>query len=428
MKKKEDKFSSLRNKPTEREKLQILFGKTSNDKSLDNNSVQPIPITPIERDGELLWFFEDSDRYERRLQRPWVNGSENLFWVTITIACGTPGYVPGKHLSDLKVLAKQFGNLVKARNDLDALFAYYKPKVIGDPFIVGATPGLGKSSGFFECPIHLNNPTIKQLQNAIHKIKEWIYINQDDPEYSSFQFNFIFSGHGDLDESGCGSIVLADKKLSADKLTRLLLSCIPEMELSPGRCRLDLYLDCCHSAAIAHSIYENLVRAQEKTDITQRSTLDLGQIYCACLDDEESYEIENLQHSIFTFAFLNECSCKQPEGAAMFNIGLRDIGWYTQGLQHPMLIDFTNPVGISFKFPSLYNLTHSSYSEIREWASGKMQNLSLDVLDPIGGYLKYVQEIKWKCANLERDLWNRPEERTPFSRDEILTNHRFPFL
>jgi hypothetical protein len=414
-------------KPTEREKLQARAYKLDREKSHGRTISEP--ITQIERNGELLWVFGDSDRHERRVQRAIISGWDRLFWMTITIACGKPGAVSGVHSKELRSLAKQFGALKKARNDLDAFYQYYRPMLLGSPYIVGATPGLGKSPGFFDCAVKLDNPTVGQLLGSIRRLRNWLEVNQDDPEYTSFQLNFCFSGHGELDENGGSSLVLADGKLEAPELASLLLRSIPKKEVSPGRCRLDLYLDCCRSGAIARALYNSLVDLQQDSDPLGRSILNIGQVYCACLDDEESHELMGLPHSVFTFAFLNECSRKRPEGAETTNLGLRDVGWYTEGKQHPLLLDFTVPEGWALKFPSQYYLTHPPHSEP---GRGSGTSPSIDPVrlgsDPVGEFIRLARELKAECAGVEQELWLHPELRAPFSREEILTNKRFPFL
>src|SRR5262249_49719246 len=64
-----------------------------------------------------------------------------------------------------------------------------------------------------------------------------------------------------------------------------------------------------------------------------------GRIYCSCLDDEQSFELSEFEHGLFTFAFLHENSRRIPQGADRVRIGLRDIGWYQGCGQHPLLID-----------------------------------------------------------------------------------------
>jgi hypothetical protein len=441
----------VKHRLTEREKLQalLIYHKPITKRKrlqaerawgISDLKKEGIRITQIERNGELLCVFPDGgDRHARRVQRAVLSGCDRIFWITMTIACGKPGFHPRGPQKDLDVLAKQYVRLEKARNDLDAFYQYYKPPVIGSPFMVGASPGLGKSPGFFICPVHLNNPTTQQLQNSIDHVREWIEVNQEDPEYTSFQFNFCFSGHGELDESGGPGIVLADKTLAASELASFLLSSIPEHEILPALCRLDLYLDCCYSGAIAHSTHRSLVDMQQRgAEPIDRSILNIGQVNCACLEDEESYEFRNLFNSVFTFAFLNECSRKQPEGATATNLALRDIGWYTRGQQHPILLDFTATGGLALKFPTSYYLRRSPRWKALE-ESGTCPNLELSLsrdpvddtvvaIDPIGDALRYAQALKAECTSVERDLCRQPVMRVAYSREEILTNKRFPFL
>ena len=110
-------------------------------------------ITPLTRDGEPLWVFPDANRHERRVQRAIVSEHDRIFWATITIACGDPGIVASELYKEPSYLAKQYGHLEKARNDLDSFYDYYRPMQIGDPFVVAVAPGLGKSPGYFDCSV-----------------------------------------------------------------------------------------------------------------------------------------------------------------------------------------------------------------------------------------------------------------------------------
>jgi hypothetical protein len=293
------------------------------------------------------------------------------------VACGAPGVVGGAHLKIFRYLTKEYVTLDKARNDLNAFYQYYRPMVIGDPYIVTSPPGLGKSPGFFDCAIKLDNPTVGQLLGSIRQLREWLEINQDDPEYTSFQLNFCFSGHGKLIKNGRASIALADEELEGRELASLLLLSVPEHEDKPNRCRLDLFLDCCRSSAIARGIHKGLVELQQGSDSSRRSELNIGQAYCACLDDEDSFQLSGLPHSVFTFAFLNECSRKQPEGAAVTNLGLRDVGWYTESKQHPLLLDFTVPEGL---FPSEYYVSHPPHSYVKRHRSRRRVLISVAIV------------------------------------------------
>ena len=253
-------------------------------------------------------------------------------------------------------------------------------------------------------PCGLDNPTIAQLLSAINGIRRWIEDNQDDPEYTSFQLNFCFSGHADFDEHGRPGIVLADSVLGAYELAFLLCLSVPEEEISPGHCRVDLFLDCCFAGAVARAIAFNLRRNQSQWDDYRRSYLSIGQIYCACLDDEEAFELDTLPYSAFTFAFLNECSRKQPSGYEEVNIGLRDVGWYTEGLQHPLLLDFTAPDGVNVKFPTSYYFNNWPLPEVTKPSIERTIDRHRMVFDPVGAFMDFARVQREECVKVEQEF------------------------
>jgi hypothetical protein len=386
-----------------------------------------VPLKESKRDGEMLFVFPDGRRHERRIQRATPGGADRLFWVTLTIACGAPG---GRGSTQrVRALAKRFGHLAKARNDLDAYHQYYRPMRLGSPFVVGAAPGLGKCAGYFDHAIALDNPDRAAVLRAIAELRDWLTANQHDPEYRSFQFNFAFSGHGDQDPAGRPALVLADGLLGADELATLLISVRPAAEVNPAPCRLDLFLDCCRAGAIAETIGRCLATENAAGDTPSHSSLGVGQVYCACLGDEEAFEIPGLTHSVFTFAFLNECSRRRPRGATSTNLALRDIGWYTDGRQHPMLLDFTASGGGWFKFPPQYYLNRGPAarpSDLRA-AQGSIDPAQL-AFDTIGVYHCAAIELREFTLPIEKRIAADPTLREPYSRVEVLTNRRFPFL
>lgn len=301
--------------------------------------------------------------------------------------------------------------------------------MVGNPSIV--TRGGGdKSAGFFAHTIRLDNPRVDELRESLSILREWLEVNQHDPEYTSFQLNFMFSGHGDVLPDGSAAVVLADGAVDTDALAELLLTVIPEEEVSPSPCRLDLFLDCCHAAAIARGLVGRLAASPSPSPphAGGRSRLEPGQVYCACLGDEEALELDSLQHSAFTFAFLNECSRKQPEGAASLNLALRDVGWFTNGEQHPVLLVFTEPGGANLKFPSRYHATRGPAAQRSGASTSSPTSISVHADDPLRGYLEVAARFREQVLDLEKEMATQPELHTPFSRDEILTNQKFPFL
>src|SRR5690606_36059656 len=102
--------------------------------------------------------------------------------------------------------------------------------------------------------------------------------------------------------------------------------------------------------------------------------------------------------------------------------------WYTEGDQHPILIDFTAPEGWAMKFPAHYYLTFAPAGI----DTSHYPRPSIDVArlqaDPVGESIRLGRAFRTICVEVEKELVRNPELHKPFSRDEVLTNARFPFL
>jgi hypothetical protein len=229
----------------ERVKVQAAWNRAYRLRSVEHPA--SLRLTKINRDDELLLIFPDGNRHERRIQRAVSSDSDRLFWATIAVACGAPPRSGGQNR--YATLAKEYGTLKKARHDLDAFYEYYRPMQIGDPRVI-APSGVGKSSGYFDFTARLDNPTVSQLETSIVQTSRWISVNQEDPEYSSVQLNFCFSGHGDVTSEESPNIVLADAELDARELASMLLRAVPQSERVAESSRIDLYLDCCRGGPL----------------------------------------------------------------------------------------------------------------------------------------------------------------------------------
>lgn len=382
----------------------------------------------IERDGEPLYVFPDGERHERRIQRAVSTERDRVFWTNLTVACGSPGKATRADADQSGTLAKRFAGLPAARQDVDAFYQYYQPTQIGQPNVVMLGAWSTLSPGYYESTIPLDNPTPTELFAALAKLHDWVEENRDNPQYCSHQINFCFSGHGVVSGTGAGpSLQLADCALGAAELAAKLFENLPAG--LPAPVRLDLYLDCCHSGAIAQAIVNNLKYLQRAAHGTGEPPIEIGQIYCACLDDEESYEFPELSHGVFSFAFLNECSRRRPEGAATANLGLRDVGWYTNGRQHPLLLDFTEKGGMRCKFPSQYYVSFPPRPDLEPGERAQPDTDALQLLrDPVGEALRVARLYRARCRAAETALYEDTQLRSEFSRDELRTNKRFPFL
>jgi hypothetical protein len=389
---------------------------------------ETVDIESIERDGEPLIVFPDGDRHERRIQRFLSTERDRVFWTTLAIACGSPGKARDSRTDSLGMSAKRFGSLPAARNDLVAFREYYQPTQVGMPNVLMREGYSPLCAGYYEQTIQLNNPSAAEVFEALAELQLWAEDARTHPHYASHQVNFCFSGHGVVSDSPGGpAILLADRPVSGAELAANLLEHQPGGVAPPVR--LDLFLDCCHSGAIAQVLLSNLRYQQQERDRETETIVEPGQVYCACLDDEECFEFAELPHGLFTFAFLNECSRRRPDGSAAQNLGLRDVGWYTGGQQHPVMFDFTSGDGVRLKFPSMYYLTHPPRDDLRVADTARPnQDGFLSAVDPIGEGLRAARVYRARCLAVEHALCDDSTLRKDFSRAEIKANERFPFL
>ena len=387
-----------------------------------------IKIDTIERDGEPLYVFPDGDRHERRIQRALSTKRDRVFWTNLTVACGSPGKAERTAADESGNLAKRFASLPAARQDVDAFYEYYQPMRIGEPIVLMPGRWSALSPGYYASTIPLDNPSTNELFASFVELRKWVLANRDNPEYLSYQINFCFSGHGVVSTSGAGpGIQLADRAASAAEVAVNLYPSVPDDV--PAPVRLDLYLDCCHSAAFAQALTNNLQYLQRAKGKSEEPSIEIGQIYCACLDDEEAFEFPELQHGVFSFAFLNECSRKRPEGSISANLGLRDVGWYTGGKQHPLLLDFTSGEGMMLKFPSQYYLSYPPRPDLEPADRSRPDFDTVQMnFDPVGEALRIARVFRSRCLAAEIAVYQDSRLRKDFSRDELLTNKRFPFL
>jgi hypothetical protein len=369
----------------------------------------------------------DGDHHEARLQ-PLVKGAyDRIFWANLIIACDGPDRAD-RTATRSASYERRYAKLEFARNDLDAFLEYYKPIQRGDPNRVDGRDL--KSPGFFDCTERLFNPREADLDSAVSRIRQWVEINASDPEFVSLQINLMFAGHGDVDTDQ-GAVVIADGPLSAARLAKRVLTILDGLDQIKSTCRFDLYLDCCHSAAIARDLYEEVYALQEAG--YSGPAIGFGKVYCACLDDEASAERYDLRHGLFTFAFLNEMSRRVPDGPRDLSIGLRDLGWFTTRGQHPIQLDFTHPkqfpgdVEPRPRYPCLALLDQNQSAEVGQRAQqaalrdiiamrqGRGGELLLNPIDLVARAGRYIRDA---CAPIEKAIARNQSRRHVFSRAE----------
>jgi hypothetical protein len=316
---------------------------------------------------------------------------------------------------------------------------YYMPMRLGDPTVT-YPGGVGRSPGYFDCTKRLSNPSRADIEKAIGEIREWLLINSEDPEFVSVQINLMFAGHGYAESNNESGIVIRDGELSCKQLALKILSAIPLWKDVSSPSRLDMYLDCCHSGAVARDILMAIVSEQDDfpDEYAAKSRLGLGRVYCACLDDESSLELSSLGHGLFTYAFLNEFSRKAPAGSETTKLALRDVGWYSDLQQHPFLFDYTNKEGpnhLTLMYPSA-GLTEDTVAATKIFQAGyttaieklihtaQRKNGEI-VLNPLAIVVEALHYIRDEYLDTETRIMKNPQSRNEFVRSEYYHRNKF---
>jgi len=398
-----------------------------------NIPMQEVPIAIKKQEDDLLLLYPDGPQHESRSSTIIQSNYDRTFWANLLIACDGPDME--LHSDSSSQLTKRSqAKLTNTKNDLEAFVQYYTPMRIGDPTVVGV-PGVPvKTPGYFDITKRLENPTTSQIAQAAEEIRDWISINTDDPEFVSVQINFMFAGHGYGDVSGESGIVVRDGTLSSIKLGEFLLQTLPDTDGDASPSRLDIFLDCCHSGAIVRDITGTISSEQEDfpDKYGKKSKLGYGNIFCSCLEDEESQEDDALQHGLFTFTFLNEFSRRQPEKASEYNLALRDVGWFTNSKQHPFAVFFRGEYSPS-SFPAVTYYGSKLFPEIEleslvtTTISRALQEIANEtpvrnnevVLNPVAIAVRAMRYFREKYLEKEREIAKAPSTRAIFTRDEF---------
>jgi hypothetical protein len=115
---------------------------------------------------------------------------------------------------------------------------------------------------------------------------------RDDPEWDGGGFMLCFAGHG---REGDGALVLENGVLTPKDLIDALVAIASEVS-PPGRLRVSVVLDSCHSGAFATELLDSCFR--EHGDL-----LVPWMVFASCMEDEFALEESTLGHGLFTYCF-----------------------------------------------------------------------------------------------------------------------------
>ena len=140
--------------------------------------------------------------------------------------------------------------------------------------------------------VRLVNPTKERVLGAFSEIADWFQSFRTHPDWDGGGLHFSFAGHGA--ENG-GAIVLDGGTLTADEFLEQAETVATRIS-KPGRLRLSVVLDSCHSGAwvtrILHSCFH------ERGELLVPFNL-----FASCMHDEVAFEDSSLGHGLFTYCF-----------------------------------------------------------------------------------------------------------------------------
>jgi hypothetical protein len=140
--------------------------------------------------------------------------------------------------------------------------------------------------------IRLVNPTRTEVLNGLSHAIGWLATFRDHEDWDGGALHFNYAGHGAEQD---GALVLGKDVLSVEEFLKHIAP-LAEKVSPPGRLRLSVVLDSCHSgywvarilASCFHEFSEHLVPFN---------------LFASCMHDEAAFEDSSLGHGLFTYCF-----------------------------------------------------------------------------------------------------------------------------
>jgi len=286
--------------PVTRRKILDIFGDEIS-RSHEKNDEGATGIINEDVDGNYIDVIENAQTLRKNISLKSGPHCRN-FCFNIMICADGPDTLLSKNCD---VEEKRFAKLKHTRADVLRMNEYFNNGSIFMPDLVFPLGGRPGDATFVE-DVLVSNPTIQELNDIAALCKEFFSANLEDPEWCGGQINLYFSGHGSIDEkTHDASLVFLDNLLTSNDYIEFLNKCVPVNNTSSwldfnefGRCKVNLTLDCCHSAAFAFDVYEAICR--------QRIDFVPGDFRCACLPHQKSNEYLKLGHGLYSYSFLSE--------------------------------------------------------------------------------------------------------------------------
>lgn len=208
----------------------------------------------------------------------------------LTVSASGPEFSPLLEEKGHFVRTRMAADLKYTTADVDFLESHFK-----EP---------NPDSGDKEAHGRLRNPTRDQFFDSLGNVGPWLGSFRGEPGWDGGGFMLCFAGHG---REGDGALVLDDGVVTPSALVDALAEIAREVS-APGRLRVSIVLDSCHSAAFITEILDSCFR--EHSDL-----LSPWMLFASCMEDEFALEESSLGHGMFTYAFSLQPSSPLSFGA-----------------------------------------------------------------------------------------------------------------
>lgn len=304
-------------------------------------------------------------------------GYKNRKWqAVLTVSASGPESSPVLDQGGRFLKPRMAADLRYATADVDFLASYFRK---GDC-----------DTGREEIHRRLINPTCDRFLDALDEMRRWLAEFRDDPEWDGGGILFCYAGHG---QQGDGALVLADGVITPEQFIAALTS-IADRVSRPGRLRISVILDSCHSAAFTTVILDAGLNRY-------RDLIVPFHVYASCMEDEFAWEESGLGHGVFTYSFsVQESSIGaltataiQPDNSYGPSLAIAgsDLGcsFLTAGRQTP--VRYWNGTGhLEVGTRRVNLLEHDecmSFAEMRSWLRHERNRL-VEVIRPARPDLK----------------------------------------
>lgn len=140
--------------------------------------------------------------------------------------------------------------------------------------------------------IRLVNPSRKEVLNGLSDAMGWLGAFRDDPDWDGGGLHFNYAGHGAEPD---GALVLGNETLSIDDFLNHVEPLAAKIS-PPGRLRLSVVLDSCHSGYWVTRILDSCFHERSNKLVPFN-------LFASCMYDEVAFEDSSLGHGLYTYCF-----------------------------------------------------------------------------------------------------------------------------